>query len=294
MINEFLSTMRVIALPLKTKFRGITVREVALFESEFGLVEFSPFLEYDDHESSHWLACTLEAASGKSFPLHRKQILFNGTIPEVNDRDILNQLLHDFSEVNTFKFKVGSNIADDISRVEYAKNARPDIKVRIDVNGLWSVDEAAIYLNSMQSAIGEIEYVEQPCATIEELRALKEKTSVLIAADEIIRKAQDPFAIDISDAADILVLKVQPLGGIERSLAIAAHHQKPVVVSSALESSTGLAYGVKLAQALPELQFDCGLATDNLFATAGTDVSADRYEWWKNRVMRCAELLGSK
>ena len=294
MIKSLLPTMRVLAYPMKTKFRGITVREVALFESDFGLVEFSPFLEYDDQESSQWMKCTLEAASGKEFPMHRSEVAMNGTIPESNDRNQIKELIDNYGEVNTFKVKVGENLSQDIARLASVRSARPKAKIRIDVNGSWSAPTAITNLRAIYENIGPIEYVEQPCISIEELREVKAKLRVpiKIAADEVVRKAANPFEVDLSGAADIIILKVQPLGGIERSLAIAEHHQLPAVVSSALESSIGLNYGIRLAQALPDLDFACGLATERLFAGEGVEVSPDRYEWWKNRAMRCAEVLG--
>ena len=296
MINSLLPTMRVIAYPMKTKFRGITVREVAIFESDFGLVEFSPFPEYDDQESAQWLKCTLEAATGKDFPIHRSSVAMNGTIPESNDRDVVKELITSYGDVGTYKVKVGENLSSDIARLAMVRSAKPRAKIRIDVNGSWSASKAITNLRAIYENIGQIEYVEQPCLTLDELRKVKAelKVPIRIAADEVVRKATDPFAIDLSGAADIIILKVQPLGGIERSLNIAEHHQLPAVVSSALESQVGLNYGIRLAQSLPQLDFDCGLATARLFSGEGVDVSADRYEWWKNRVMRCAEVIDNE
>lgn len=292
MIHDLLPSLRVLEIPLKTRFRGITVREVAIMEGAAGPVEFSPFLEYNDHESAQWLKCTLEAAATNNFPRFRDDVALNGTIPETNEVQKLNELLDSFGNVRTFKVKVGSNLRADIERLNFIQVKRPDARLRIDVNGLLSVDAAAEFLNEINRSVGEIEYVEQPCATIEELRELKTRINTRIAADEVIRKAADPFAIDISDAADVLVLKAQPLGGIARSLAIAEHHKKPVVVSSALESQVGLNYGIRLAQAVEFLSYDCGLATTTLFSGPGRNVAPERLEWWKNRIMRCAEIVG--
>lgn len=293
MIDQLLPSMRVLSLEMKTKFRGITQREVAIFQGNSGPVEFSPFIEYDDQESARWLQCTVEAANKSDFPIHRTTVKLNGTIPESNDPAIIEALTKSFGDVNTFKVKVGSDVEANISRLQCVRSLRPDAKLRIDVNGTWTVDQAYDQLTTIERNLGEIEYVEQPCNTIEELEALKVKigTSVKIAADEVIRKAADPFAVDISRAADVLVLKVQPLGGIKRSLALAEHHQKPVVVSSALESEVGLNYGIRLAQAIEILDFDCGLATGNLFTGEVEPVSAERFEWWKNRVMRVSRLI---
>jgi O-succinylbenzoate synthase len=308
MDQQLLETLRVIALPTKTNFRGITVREVALFKGEYGWAEFSPFLEYDDAEASHWLASAIEAATTPRPQLFRTSVAVNGTIPDLNDPAQLKKIVDSFPGVRTFKVKVGINLAADLARLNIIRELQPQAKIRIDVNGLWSVAQAEEFLNS----VGEIEYVEQPCSTIEELRELKSKTSVKIVGDEILRKAVDPFDIDLIGAVDYLMLKVQPLGGIKRAHAIAEHHKLPIVVSSALESAVGINYGVTLAASFQELNFDCGLGTGSLLAQDvahlpivdgmiqlaefepaldGLDVSAERFEWWKNRIMRTAELL---
>jgi o-succinylbenzoate synthase len=308
MDQQLLDTLRVIALPTKTNFRGITVREVALFKGEYGWAEFSPFLEYDDAEAAHWLASAVEAATTPRPQLFRTSVAVNGTIPDLNDPAQLKKIVDSFPGVRTFKVKVGINLPADLARVNIIRELQPQAKIRIDVNGLWSVAQAEEFLNS----VGEIEYVEQPCSTIEELRELKSKTSVKIVGDEILRKAVDPFDIDLIGAVDYLMLKVQPLGGIKRAHAIAEHHKLPVVVSSALESAVGINYGVTLAASFQELNFDCGLGTGSLLAQDvahlpivdgmiqltefepaldGLDVSAERFEWWKNRIMRTAELL---
>jgi O-succinylbenzoate synthase len=293
---------------MKTKFRGISVREVALIKGEYGWGEFSPFLEYDDAESAPWLASALEAATTPKPKLYRTSVAVNGTIPALNDPVDLKKVVDSFPGVNTFKVKVGTNLAEDLARIDVIRQLQPQAKIRIDVNGLWSVDQAETFLN----AAGEIEYAEQPCATIEELRELKSRTSVKIVGDEILRKAADPFAIDLTGAIDYLMLKVQPLGGIKRAHALAEHHNLPVVVSSALESAVGINYGLTLAASFEEMNFDCGLGTGSLLAADvaqlpivdgkieisefepqldGLEVASDRFEWWKNRIMRTAELF---
>ena len=313
--NELLSTMRVLALPMKTDFRGINVREVALFKGQYGWAEFSPFLEYDDQESARWLSCTIEAATQpRPAPMH-SSIPVNGTIPATNDKKIIDELVSTCAGVKTYKVKVGENLSEDIARLARVRSLGRNVNIRIDVNGLWNVDTALTNLYAFYEEVGAFEYVEQPCATIEELRELKAKIQIplKIAVDELIRKADDPFAVDLAGAADIVMLKVQPLGGISRSLAIAKHHRLPVVISSALESAVGIGYGLELACAVGELSYDCGLATGSLFTRdvahhniengaiaaqplealdfTGLDVSPERYQWWQNRVMRCAELL---
>jgi len=303
-----LETLRVVALPMKTNFRGVTVREVALIQGEYGWGEFSPFLEYDDAESAPWLACAIEAATQPKPKLFRTEVTVNGTIPALNDREELERVVSSFPGVTTFKVKVGSNTSEDIARINVLRSLRPNAKLRIDANGLLSVEQAV----SLLQLVGDIEYIEQPCATVEELRELKKRIDVKIVGDEVLRKAKDPFAIDLSGAVDYLMLKVQPVGGIKRAHQLAQHHKLPVVVSSALESAVGINYGLTLAASFEDMNFDCGLGTGSLLAKnvaelpivdgkiqisdvvpnlEGLDVSADRYEWWKNRIMRTSELL---
>ncbi len=308
MDQQLLDSLRVIALPMKTKFRGISVREVSLIKGSHGWGEFSPFLEYDDTEAAPWLASAIEAATTPKPQLYRSSVAINGTIPALNDPEALKAIVNSFPGVNTFKIKVGNNLVEDLARVNAIRQLRPNAKVRIDVNGLWSVAQAEEFLSS----VGEVEYVEQPCATLEELRELKARTSVKIVGDEILRKASNPFEIDLSGAIDFLMLKVQPLGGIKRAHALAEHHNLPIVVSSALESAVGINYGLMLAASFEKMNFDCGLGTGTLLAADvahlpivdgkieisefepqldGLDVASDRFEWWKNRIMRTAELL---
>jgi o-succinylbenzoate synthase len=314
MLDDLLATLRVITLPTRTNFRGVTYREVALMQGPQGWGEFSPFLEYDDNECAPWLASAIEAATVARPARFRDAIAVNGTIPEINDQKVLEDLVTRYEGVKTFKVKVGSNLSEDIARIARVRTLAPKAAIRVDVNGLWSVDEALTNLYAYYEEIGSLEYVEQPCATIEELRELKSKIKIplRITADEVIRKAPDPFKVDLTDAADIVMLKVQPLGGIQRSLEIASHHGLPVVVSSALESAIGIEYGLELARSISDLTFDCGLATGSLLArdvaahqivdgkialgqispnVDGLDVSPDRLEWWKNRIMRVGKLL---
>ena len=314
MDQQLLDTLRVIALPMKTKFRGITVREVALIKGPHGWGEFSPFLEYDDAESAPWLASAIEAATTPKPKLYRTSVAINGTIPALNDKKKIEELVNSFPGVETFKVKVGQNLSEDVARLAMIRVLRPKAKLRVDVNGLWSVEDALRNLYTYYENIGPLEYVEQPCATLEELRELKSKIKipVKIVGDEVLRKAADPFAIDLTGAIDYLMLKVQPLGGIKRAHAIAEHHNLPVVVSSALESAVGINYGLTLAASFETMNFNCGLGTGSLLAAdvahlpivdgkieitefepqlAGLDVASDRFEWWKNRIMRTAELL---
>ena len=311
---SLLESMRVIALPTKTNFRGIKVREVALFQGEYGWGEFSPFLEYDYQECAPWLMCAIEAATKPRPQLYRSSVRVNGTIPAINDKSVIKSLVETYEGVKTFKVKVGDSLGEDIVRLAQIRSLGRDIKIRIDVNGLWSVKDALTNLYAFYEEVGPFEYVEQPCATLEELRELKASIHIplKIAVDEALRKAKDPFAIDLSGAADLVMLKVQPLGGFARAHKLAEHHKLPVVVSSALESAVGINYGLQLAASFPEMNFDCGLGTGSLLGADvaslpivngeieitevepdfnGYEVAPERYEWWKNRVMKTAELL---
>ena len=308
-MDQFLlESLRVVALPTETNFRGVTVREIALIQGEYGWGEFSPFLEYDDAESAPWLACAIEAATTPKPKLYRTEVAVNGTIPALNDEVELARIVDSYPGATTFKIKVGSNAQEDIARINIIRSLRPGAKIRLDANGLLSVDQSV----SLLQLAGEIEYIEQPCATLEELRELKKRIDVKIVGDEVLRKAKNPFAVELEGAIDYLMLKAQPLGGIARAHQLAEHHKLPVVVSSALESAIGINYGLILAASFESMKFDCGLGTGSLLAKnvadlpivdgkiqisevvphlEGLDVAADRFEWWKNRIMRTAELL---
>jgi O-succinylbenzoate synthase len=254
------------SIGLKNRFRGITVREGMLFEGPAGWAEWSPFLEYDDATCVSWLRAAREAAyDGWPAPV-RAAVPVNCTVPAVGpDRaaEIVSQ-----SGCGTAKVKVaepGQTLKDDIERLEAVREAIGSGQVRIDANGGWSVDEAVRNLKELSRF--DLEYVEQPCATVEELAAVRRRTDVLVAADESIRRAEDPLLVKKLDAADIAVLKVQPIGGVRACLDIAEQIGLPVVVSSALETSVGIAAGVALAAALPELPYACGLATVSMFTS---------------------------
>jgi O-succinylbenzoate synthase len=312
MIDQLLASMQVVALPLKEKFRGITVREVALFQGPAGWGEFAPFLEYDDRESSTWLLSAIDAATNPAPMAHRGFIKVNATLPALNSAKEIEELLQSFAGCDTAKIKVGENLGEDIVRVARVRALLPKAKLRLDVNGGWNVEQALTNLYAIYEEVGPLEYVEQPCATLEELRQLKEKLAfeIKIAGDEVIRKAEDPFAINLHGAVDVLMLKVAPLGGITRAREIGAHHKLPMVVSSALDSAVGISYGLQLAASLPSLDYACGLATGQLLSAdiaalplengelavhsvspdadllAKYAVPVERLTWWKERTKR--------
>ena len=306
--------MRVLALPTKTNFRGINIREVALFQGVAGWGEFSPFIEYQPSECVPWLRSAIEAATTPWPELKRSKVKVNGTIPALNAPSEIERIVESFPGVGTFKVKVGDNLNEDIARLAKVRSLRPNAKLRIDVNGTWRVATAVTNLHAIYENTGAIEFVEQPCQSVAELRELKEKLRVAIpiAGDEILRKSADPFKVDLTGAVDILALKVQPLGGIVRAHELAQHHNLPIVVSSALESAVGISHGLALAASFNELNFDCGLATGSLLSANvgelpivdgeievkriepkfdGLDVSPERYKWWQDRLMKTWELI---
>jgi o-succinylbenzoate synthase len=259
----------VYSIPLTTRFRGIDVREGVLLRGDAGWGEFSPFLEYDAEVARPWLAAAREAADdGWPEPV-RDAIPVNVTVPAC-DPERAREIVLASNGCRTAKVKVaerGQVLAHDQARLEAVRDALgPDGLVRIDANGGWSVDEAVALLPLLDRAAGGLEYAEQPVASVEDLAKVRRKVDVPIAADESIRRAEDPYRVRDLEAADIAVLKVQPLGGVRACLRIAEDIGLPVVVSSALETSVGIAAGVALAAALPDLRHACGLATVQLLA----------------------------
>jgi O-succinylbenzoate synthase len=272
-LTELLSSARVVSLPLRTRFRGVVDREVMLFEGPNGWAEWSPFLEYPDEEAAVWLAAAIEFAFGDLPELRRETIPVNATLPAVA-ADQVEKVLARFGAFKTVKIKVaekGQDLNDDLQRVWAVRAAYPDARIRLDGNGGYSVDQAVTIAGAMLENGVPLDYFEQPVSTIAEMAELRlllanSLLDVKIAADESVRKVSDPMAVVQAEAADILVLKAAPLGGISRALAIANEAGLPVVISSALESSVGLSIGAHLAAALPAIEFDCGLATASLLA----------------------------
>lgn len=288
------------------------MREVALFDGPAGWGEFGAFTEYGASEAVHWLASAVESAYRSAPAPQRVLIPVNATVPAVAPARVP-EVLARFPGAQTAKVKVaepGQTLADDVARVEAVRELVPT--VRVDANGGWSVEEAV----AAAGALGALEYLEQPCATVEELAALRRQVSVPIAADESIRKAADPFRVVALGAADIAVVKVAPLGGVAPLLVIAARIGIPVVVSSALDTAVGMSRGLLAAGCLPELPHACGLGTGGLFVEDVVDAAApvdgclpvgpvvpdpdrlaalaapaDRRQWWIGRVRECYALL---
>lgn len=262
----FQPALRVLSLPLRTRFRGITEREVALIHGPDGWGEWSPFLEYSPDVAEPWLRCAEEAAAGDWPAPVRDRVPVNVTVPAVGPERAIEIVAG--SSCATAKVKVaepGQSLRDDLDRVAAVRAALgADAAIRVDANGAWDVATAVEAIGALDRAAGGLEYVEQPVAAVEDLARVRRRVAVPIAADESIRRAEDPYRVRDLEAADIAVLKVQPLGGVRACLEIAERIQLPVVVSSALETSVGIAAGVALAAALPALPFACGLATVRL------------------------------
>lgn len=275
-LAELVEDAHVVRLPLRTRFRGLDEREALVVEGPSGWTEFSPFLEYGPAESAAWLAATIDFGWGRLPDVGARRVPVNATLPAVA-ADRVPDVLARYRGCRTVKVKVaerGQTLADDIARVAAAREwVGPEGRVRVDANGGWSVESAEEALVGL--APYALEYAEQPCATVPELAELRRRVSglgVLVAADESVRKADDPLAVARAGAADLLVIKAQPLGGVTAALRIVAAAGLPVVVSSALDTSVGLSMGAHLAAAVTDLRHDCGLGTAALL---GADVTRD-------------------
>lgn len=268
----------VYAIPMRTRFRGITVREGMLLNGPKGWGEFCPFADYDDTVAASWLATTIEQCTvGWPEPV-RDRIPINCTVPAVGPERA--HAIVAISGCTTAKVKVADHpesLSEDLERVEAVRAALgTGGKIRVDANGVWDVDTAVGHIRRLDHAAGGLEYVEQPCPTIEELAAVRRKVNVPIAADESIRRAEDPLRVAVTGAADVAVIKCTPLGGVRRSLQVAEAAGLPCVVSSALETSIGLSAQLALAGALPELDYACGLGTLSLLTG---DVVAENHSF---------------
>ena len=316
-LDDVLDRLHVVALPMRVRFRGITTRELALIDGPAGWGEFGAFVEYGPQEAAAWLASALEAAYSPPPPPRRDRIAINATVPAVAAAQVPDVLAR-FPGARTAKVKVaepGQTLADDVARVEAVRALVAT--VRVDANGGWSVAQAVEAAEAL-TATGPLEYLEQPCKTVDELAELRRRIDVPVAADESIRKADDPLHVVRAKAADIAVLKVAPLGGINALLGIAAQIDIPIVISSALDSAVGIATGLRAAAALPELRHACGLGTGGLFVDDVAELRLtdgylpvgpvtpdparvqalaappERRQWWIDRIKTCYPLLASR
>lgn len=334
-LDDLLASAHVVALPLATRFRGITTREAMLFEGPYGWTEWSPFVEYDDAEAATWLEAAVEFGFDESLPrVTDGAIGVNATVPAVGAGEVA-AVLARFDGCRTAKVKVaerGQSLADDVARVaEVRRVMGPDARVRVDANAGWSVAAAVEALTAL--AAFDLEYAEQPVPGIEPLAEvrglLRERgVTVRIAADEAVRKASDPLAVARAGAADVVIVKAQPLGGVRRAAEVVREAGLPATVSSALDTSIGIAMGAQLARAVarvsesfgaPASGFDAGLGTVSLFtddvaapplrprdgriglgpvypdmdALRRLAAPADRTAWWRDRLRRCYDLVAA-
>lgn len=299
--------LKVVALPLSTNFRGLSVREMVLFEGPAGWSEFSPFIEYENQEAAIWLKAALDSAENQPPKKIREGIEINATLPNVNTSEVKN-LLTKFPGCTTIKVKINNFQADQELLAE-ALNYVPDAKFRLDVNGQWNLDQAIENLKNYEKSFGEkIDYVEQPCTEVTDLLQLRDKTNIKIAIDESIRKNLNQNYALLKEVADIAVIKWAPAGGITSALELIEKIDLPVVISSALESSIGISHGLSLAQSVSNLYGACGLGTTAFFKSDVTTMplsindgvivnrkvtpdlidefgaDPDRNKWWHNRI----------
>ena len=324
-LNDLVSTAKVVSIPLRTKFRGLTERELLVFEGPNGWSEWAAFTEYQDDEAATWLQAAIEWGFDQVPEPIRKQVPVNAILPAVPTNEVT-KVLGRAGKFSTVKIKVADpkqTLADDLARILEVRNLYAEIKLRLDANGGYTVSQALELLAELASNSIEIEFFEQPVATIAELAELrveiaKRGVKVKIAADESVRRSSDPLAVELAGAADLLVLKSAPLGGINSALAVAKSSKLEICASSAMQSSIGLAAELHFASCLPELNYDAGLGTGYLF---GGDLTADRlipengilelrrpeintssleilkaedhrYDWWIARLERCSKILG--
>lgn len=320
MINDILASARPFSIPLRHRFRGTEIREGVLLDGPAGWAEFAPFMDYDDGACVPWLRAAVDTAI-RNWPIaQRAQIEVNATVPVVSPEVAAAMVVE--SGCRTVKVKVagpGTTAYDDSERVAAVRDALgSEGRIRVDANGAWDVASAVTEIGVLDRAAAGLEYVEQPCRTVEELMDVRKRVEVPIAADESIRLATDPLEVARRGAADIAVLKVGPLGGVWRALDVAVECGLPVVVSSAVDTSVGLSAGLALAGALPTLEHACGLGTaalltgdvvtHRLLPTGGTlpvmpyslapdmdllaehAMSPDRERYWRERVDRVAAL----
>ena len=205
-----------------------------------------------------------EAASGSWPPARRDRVPVNDLVPAVPpDRAAALAAAAVAVGSRCVKVKVGPGVDDD--RVAAVRDAvGPHVRLRVDANGAWDLDRATAAVGRL--APYDLALVEQPVPTLDDLARLRRRVDVALAADESVRDVDDARALARLEAADAVVVKVQPLGGVAAALAVVEAAGVPAVVSALYETSVGLAAGLALAAALPELPYACGLATAALLA----------------------------
>ncbi len=250
-----------VRIPMRHRFRRVDHREAVLIRGPAGWGEFSPFPDYPPEVTTRWLAAALELACGDLPAPRRVEIPVNVTIPAVDPAKAAALIVE--SGASTAKVKIadpGDSEADDDARLEAVRDSLGRTgKIRIDVNANWDLETATRRLEEL--ARFDLEYAEQPVATVAEMAELRGRTQVLLAADELVRQSPHPLKVLEAGAADVLVLKVQPMGGVARVMDLAERSTIPVVISSAVETSVGIYAGLLAASLLEELPYACGLGT---------------------------------
>ncbi|CAB4598640.1 unannotated protein [freshwater metagenome] len=313
-LGEIFNDLTIVAIPTRTSFRGITVREAAIFRGPAGWSEFAPFIEYNEVQSEPWLSAALEGAYKPWPELKRNKVGVNATLPKVEISRV-NEILERFPGARTVKIKV-DDFEKDSELVEAALDFNSDFMIRLDVNGGWDLETALLNLYNYNLRFGKVfEYIEQPCLEISDLRKLKAEIPMKIAIDESIRQALDSDFTDAQNFADIAIIKWAPSGGISRANNLIARIGLPAVISSALDTGIGISHGLALAATQNDLTLDCGLATLSLlesdvvlpaleisdgFITVNRTVpdekllskyaaSSDRRIWWQQRIEKIWE-----
>lgn len=342
--EEAIDDLHVVRLPMVTRFRGITEREVAVFSGPAGWAEFSPFIEYGAEESGRWLRAALEfsgiippTTGGPAVSVPgpgAETVDVNGTLPACPTSEV-EPILARYGHVGTVKAKVAEHgidsLDDDLARLREFRRLCPQTTLRLDANAGYSLEDA---LTACEAFAGfGLQYFEQPVAGVEQLAELRTHLSrrdipIVLAADESVRKAEDPLRVAELGAAEVIIVKVQPLGGIGPALDVISASGLPAVVSSALESSVGLAAGAELAARLSHTETSrnllgervaCGLGTGRLLGTdlvseeesmrpvggavpvrritpdpdrlQSLAVDPGRFEWWAERFQASWSLL---
>jgi o-succinylbenzoate synthase len=254
-------------IELRHPVMGVTERSGYLLEGPAGWGECSPLPSWNDAERTAAERSALEAAMLPFPAQERDRVAVNAMIPRLAP-DAAATLAVD-SGCATIKVKVGDDASVDRVAAIRAACGR-GTRIRLDANGAWDVDTATRVLARLRTY--DIELVEDPVTSLEDLRSLRGRVGMPVAAEASIRTTADARRLHDLEAADIIVLKPQRIGGVREALRAAEASGVPAIASSALETSVGLAAVVALAASLPNAPFAHGAGTALLLAA---DVVAD-------------------
>ncbi|MEX2586615.1 MAG: o-succinylbenzoate synthase [Actinomycetota bacterium] len=248
-------------VPLKAPFRGVSERSGALVSGPRGWGEFSPFPGYSDREVDRCLASAVACARDPLPRAVRRRVAVHATVGAVPAQQAAR--LVQASGCAAAKVKVGEG--DDYSRVEAVRQALgPQGLIMVDANGAWTLEEAERAIRRLGPL--EVGLVEQPVATLQDMVKLRRSVQVPLAADELVTSPEAARRIAAAEAADVLVVKVQSLGGVDRSMRTVQACGLPAIVSNLIETSVGIWAGLALAAALDDLPYTCGLGTAGMLA----------------------------